>query len=164
MKGISVVQNGVESSSEVLYDSVVYGTNVNVTNKKVDIDNVGWCHKVNLSKCKDRYIMIIADLAECQEILPHILSFSTCFTEEKTTMQKTGKVILMICSLRNTKDELNWDSSIKTLAKKCKPNILQSCINFPKSTFHSYSCTRLKKIEIILTCSCICQGVRRNNE
>ena len=98
VKGISVVPKGVESSSEVLYSSVVYGTNVNVTNTKVDIDNVGRCHKVNLSKCKDRYIMIIADLEECQEILPHILSFSTCFTEEKTTMQKTGKVIIMVCS------------------------------------------------------------------
>ena len=96
--------------SEVVYASVVYGPNVNVTSRKVNIDNVGRCHKVNLSKSKDRYIMIIADLAECQEILPHILSFSTCFTQEKTTMKKTGKVIIMICSLRNTKDELNGDN------------------------------------------------------
>ena len=64
VKGISVVPKGVESSSQVLYSSVVYGTNVHVTNTKVDTDNVGWCNKANLSKCKDRYMMIIADLEE----------------------------------------------------------------------------------------------------
>ena len=70
-------------------------------------------------------MMITADLEECQQIMPRILSFSTCFTEEKTQSTKTGKVVIMICSLRLTNEEPNWDNSIRTLAKKCKPNILK---------------------------------------
>lgn len=125
LSGLSVVLNGKEPK-QVIYSSTTHGKNINVTNKNVDIDNIGQYSQLNISKCRSRYMIVTADYQECLKLNPNLLAFGTCWTEEDSAKlhHSSGKVVIMMCCLKPITKDMKWNDLIRKKIITCKPNIL----------------------------------------
>ena len=138
--GLSIIRdttiNATNDATMTRYNSISYGENINISKKKIETGNGNEnFQQINLSKSTGKFVLMLADKNECLKLIPNCYTFSSCLCHsagknKATSIKISGKLVLLIAALPTrgipNRVEKIWNKSDFIIARKCKPNIMNS--------------------------------------
>ena len=121
-----LIENDVPS-----YCKATYGRCISLTKKKIDFGSDGKTLSyqiVNLSKTKNRFMMITCEKADCLKLFPCASCHISILTNEDNKNEVASGIVVIMFSIlphdKNITKATKWNDDIVSLIRSCKTNVL----------------------------------------